>query len=267
MMKKLLAIFSLLACLSCVGQKEDPDFVYPGDNTGQPGGAAEGSRFFHRVLALEFTATWCQYCPNMTAAMEKARTERPGRILDLAVHYNDEMGSSSSDIVVERYKVSAFPTAVLDLDPSTAFNRQDPGIFIDYIDRTVSVPACGIAIESSVEGGFLKVSVTVKAAEDGDYSVGAALVEDGIVADQAGAGSGYVNNSVLRAVLGSGGFDGTPAGNLKVGGEQTVQFSRAFDGSKDHHRIVAFVLKDGKALNTSTCAVGDKTGYEYEKDD
>ena len=30
-MKRILAILALLACFSCVGQKEDPGYVYPND--------------------------------------------------------------------------------------------------------------------------------------------------------------------------------------------------------------------------------------------
>ena len=266
-MKKVLIILSLLACFSCVGQKEDPDYIYPEDIENQPGGQSEGSRFFRRVFVLEFTATWCQYCPNMTEAMENARKERPGRIQELAIHYIDEMSTKDSEDVVARYKVSAFPTVILDLDPGTRFTSQKTSLFTDYIDRTADVDAPGIALESSVKSGVLSLAVTVKAAVDGEYSVGAALIEDGIVADQTGAGSGYVNNAVLRSFLGDGGLDGTPAGRIKAGEESTVRFSRAFDGPQDHKRLTVFVLKDGKVLNTSACALNDKKGYEYEADD
>lgn len=267
-MKRILAILALLACFSCVGQKEDPDYVYPEDVVDpEPGGQAEGSRFFHRVLVLDFTATWCQYCPNMAAAIEEARKERPGRIQEIAVHYSDEMSSVASDGVVSRYKVSSFPTAILDLDPDTRFNRQDASIFTDYVDSTAGLEACGLALESSLKDGVLSLSVTVKAAGEGEYSVGAAVVEDGIVADQTGAGPGYVNNAVLRSFLGDGGLDGTPAGKLKAGDETTVKFSRSFDGPQARTRLVVFAMKDGKVLNTSVCALNDNKAYEYETDD
>jgi len=268
MMRRILAILALLACFSCVGQKEDPDYVYPDDVTDpEPGGQAEGSRFFHRVLALEFTATWCQYCPNMTEALEQARKERPGRIQEIAVHYSDEMSSVASDGVVTRYKVSSFPTVILDLDPATRFNRQDAAIFKDYIDSTCETEACGIALESSLKEGVLSLSVKVKAVAEGEYYVGAAVVEDGIVADQTGAGPGYVNNAVLRSFLGDGGLDGTPAGILKKGEESTVKFSKAFDGPLAKTRIVVFAILGGKVSNTSVCTLNDEKAYEYEADD
>lgn len=267
-MKRILAILALLACFSCVGQKEDPDYIYPEDVTDpEPGGQAEGSRFFHRVLVLDFTATWCQYCPNMAAAIEEARKERPGRIQEIAVHYSDEMSSVASDGVVSRYKVSSFPTAILDLDPDTGFNRQDASIFTDYIDNTVGTETCGLAMESSLKDGVLSLSVTVKAAGDGEYSVGAAVVEDGIIADQTGAGPGYVNNAVLRSFLGGGGLDGTPAGRLKSGEETKVTFSKPFDGPQARTRVVVYAMKDGKVINTSVCTLNDNKAYEYETDD
>ena len=267
-MRKLLSIFALLACLSCVGQKEDPDYVYPEDVTDpEPGGQAEGSRFFHRVLALEFTATWCQYCPNMAAALEEARKARPGRIQEIAVHYLDEMSSATTEGVVARYKVSAYPTVILDLDPSTGFNRQEAALFTDYIDSAADREACGLAPESSFKDGVLSLSVKVKAAGEGSYSVGAAVVEDGIPADQTGAGPGYVNNAVLRAFLGAGGLDGSPAGYLKKGEEATVSFSGPFNGPQGRTRLVVFAILDGKVSNTTVCTLNDIKGYEYEKDD
>lgn len=267
-MRKILSILALLACFSCVGQKEDPDYVYPEDITDpEPGGKEEGSRFFHRVLALEFTATWCQYCPNMAAALHEARKERPGRIQEIAVHYIDEMESVASNRVVARYNVSAFPTVILDLDPSTRFSRQEAALFIDYIDHVVKPEACGLALESSLKDGILSLTVTVKAAEGGTYSVGAAIIEDGLEADQAGAGPSYVNNAVLRDFLGEGGLDGMPAGELKKGEESTVSFSRTFNGPQEHTRLVVFAILDGIVSNTTVCTLNDNKGYEYETDD
>ena len=52
--------------------------------------------FFRRVLALGFTATWCQYCPNMSEAIAEASAQRPGRVIPLAVHYMDELSTSEA---------------------------------------------------------------------------------------------------------------------------------------------------------------------------
>ena len=267
-MRRFLAILSMLACFSCIGQKEDPDYIYPEDVTDpEPGGQAEGSRFFHRVLALEFTATWCQYCPNMAEALEDARKERPGRIQEIAVHYIDEMSSATSEGVVARYSVSAFPTVILDLDPSTSFTRQEASLFMDYVDNALKLEACGLAAESTLKDGLLSLSVKLKAAEEGTYSVGVAVVEDGITANQIGAGPGYVNNAVLRQFLGDGGLDGTPAGSLKKDEEATVSFNGSFSGPEDHTRLVIFAIQDGKVSNTIICTLNEQKGYEYETDD
>ena len=264
-MRRLLTILLLLAvCCACVGQKEDPDEIDPQGGV-DPGGATEGDRFYHRVLALDFTATWCQYCPNMTEALMTAKQQRPGRIVEIAVHYSDAMSAPESEILVQRFKVSAFPTALLDLDSDTRFTRQEAERFTTYVDKTEPLPTCGMALASSYKDGVLSLSLSVQAAAEGSYAVAAALVEDGIIADQAGAGSQYVNNAVLRGFLGEG-MDGKSIGSLKAGEERTLTLSAQLKGLSDRIRIVAYVLRDGAVINADSCSLNETSGYEYEPD-
>lgn len=263
-MRRFLTILLLLAaCWACVGQKEDPEEIDPQSGV-EPGGATEGDRFFHRVLAFDFTATWCQYCPNMTEALMTAKQQRPGRIVDIAVHYSDEMSAMEAEAIVQRFKVSAFPTALLDLDPATKFTRQEAGRFTDYVDKTVPLPACGVALASSYKEGVLGLSVSVRAVADGSYAVAAALVEDGIVAAQTGAGSQYVNNAVLRGFLGDGGMDGKSIGSLKAGETGTLVFSAAVSGQSDNLRVIVYILQDGTVINADSCSLNETSDYEYE---
>lgn len=265
-MRRFLTILLLLsACWACVGQKEDPDEIDPQSGV-EPGGAAEGDSFFHRVLAFDFTATWCQYCPNMTEALMTAKGQRPGRIVEIAVHYSDGMSALEAETLVQRFKVSAFPTALLDLDPGTMFTRQEAVRFTDYVDKTVPFPTCGMALASSYKDGVLGLSVSVRAVSDASYAVAAALVEDGIVAAQTGAGSQYVNNAVLRGFLGDGGMDGKSIGPLKAGETGTLVFSAPLSGLSDNVRIVAYVLQDGSVINADSCTLNETSDFEYEPD-
>lgn len=269
-MKKWIWILLPLLLWACVGQKEDPE-PEPGpgpDPIEEPDGpAAEGTRFFRRVLALDFTATWCQYCPNMAEALKEASSLRPHRLVEVAVHYADEMAPAEAAAMVERFKVSDFPAMVFDWDIDTRFVKQDATLITSYVDKTLSAgdAPCGLAVKSTLANGELTVYVRIKAAAGGAYSVSAALLENGILANQAGAGANYSCNSVLRGFLGAG-MDGESAGTLKAGEEKTVSFTTQVDASELERRIVACALQDGRVVNVVNCPLNQETDYAYEKD-
>lgn len=258
----------LIACLwfvaGCVGQHEpeEPDIIPVIDP--EDGSADIGTRFFHRVLAYEFTATWCQYCPNMAFALDSAKRLRPGRIVEMAVHQYDEMSAAVCDSIVSHFAISSFPHVVFDFDGASRVQRQEVGLLTDYVDGALSHPACGLAIDAASPG---VVTIRVKAAEAGEYRLSAAWVEDGIVARQTGYGDGYVNNAVIRSSL-TASYEGEPLGFLAAG-EETVRSYPVADVGNG--RIVAFVLQRQDnggwlSVNAGQCAFGNQQSYRYEQD-
>lgn len=269
-MRKILYLLTIpLLLFACVGQKDDPDDPIEGPEGPEvPVGPESGSRFFRRTLALEFTATWCQYCPNMAEALEEAKLQRPGRFVEIAVHYADDLSATECDAIVEQLKVLAYPTMIFDWNESTRFNQQDPARMTDYIDGLLAgtEDACGIAVKSEVKNGTVSVSVSMTAAYDGAFSLVAALVEDDIRVTQTGAGANYPCNAVLRGFL-SPGQKGKPTGTLKAGESFTATFSAKAPAEGTKSRVVAYVLRNGIAVNAATCDVNGKSDYTYEKDD
>ena len=272
-MRKLLYLLIPLLLVACVGRPDDPwDPVLDPEEPEVPEDPEEapetGTRFFQRTLALEFTGTWCQYCPNMAKALDQAKEERPGRFVEIAIHYADDMATLEGDAIVEQFKVSAYPTLIFDMNESTRFNEQNPIRFTGYIDGILArqEDACGIAVASEVKGGLVKVSVSMKAVSGGAYSLVAALVEDDIRVNQVGAGANYPCNAVLRSIL-SPGVKGQPTGALKEGESFTAYFSAKAPQEGAKMRVVAWVLRNGLAVNAATCDVDGKCDYAYEKDD
>ena len=265
-------LLALPLLLGCVGQKEDPEELpQPGPEVpeGQEPGASEGTRAFHRILALEFTATWCQYCPRMAAALEDASAARPGRIVDIAVHQYDEVSPAEADAIVTLFKASGFPKMAFDWDTGTLSGETASQWMIDYVDAEVIAPTCNIALETLFSEGKLQAKVSVKAHEEASYSVAAALVQDRIVLDQVGYGPGFNCMSVLRAFLGAG-MDGEALGKLGRDEEKSFSFTGEMDlGSfpEADFRVVAFVRKDGRVVNALTGPLNGKTNYRYEKED
>ena len=277
MKKWIILLPALLLALACVGQKEDPEEepgpVDPNTVVDPEAGSDHGTRPFHRILALEFTATWCQYCPNMTAALEEAMEARPGRILDIAVHQYDEVSPPEADAIVELFKASGFPKMVLDWEGGTMFgtlpHEESVRHITDYVDATAGEPACNMALDCSFSGGRLQAKVSVKADEAASYSVAAAVVQDHIIVDQVGYGPGYSCRSVLRAFLGAG-MDGESLGSLEKDGEQSFTFTADIglgDAAETDFRVVAFVRKNGRVVNAVTGPLHGKIDYQYENEE
>ena len=273
-MKRKRIIPILLALLpvffSCIGQKDDPEEIVIPTEDPEDGSMDSGTRFFQRSLALEFTASWCQYCPMMGEALHEAKEERPGRIVEICVHQNDEMSIKAADDIVKEFKVSAWPSMVFDLDHSTKFTEHSSERMTRFVDSKSGEALCGIAVQSTLDGKNLKGSVSITASTEGDYSVCAIIVEDGILASQMGAGDNYVNNSVLKGFLIGNDIFGESVGHLGSGKETTKEFSFEVEKEDGKYRIVAYVVQQdsGKrtAVNAEQCKAGEEKGYRYEKD-
>lgn len=258
----ILCVISFAVC-GCVGVHEDDDIIPVPVIDPEDGSVDIGTRFFHRSLAFDFTASWCQYCPKMAATLASAKLARPGRIIDIAIHQFDTMEAGESGELVERFKASSFPVVVFDLDASTWMQSPSEQSMLEHVDWIVPLAASGIAIDASSQDSL---RIKVKAAIEGIYRIAVAVVEDGIVEEQAGYGPGYVNNSVLRSFLG--GVDGNDLGSLKAGQEARLAFPAA--SGKDC-RIVAYILKQDaggawRVDNVAQCAVGKIIEYRYEQD-
>ena len=263
---RILLLTALFPLFSCVGQKEDPEEFDPGiaDNTDEPRGAYDGTVFYRRVIALGFTATWCQYCPNMSEALEEAAAQRPGRIIPLSVHYMDELSPSEAAALCSAFSVTEYPSLIFDLDGGTLNGGKDASRIVEYVDNALTAAPCGISAESKVEDGTLKLDVIVKAVKDATYTVAAAWAQDGVsVAQQAGFGPGYVCKAVLRGYLDPG-AEGRALHPLKEGDEGMVSFQAAIPDFENLY-IVVYVLEDGKAVNAIRLTPGEIIQFEYEK--
>lgn len=259
MKKVLLLLFVPLLLSACTGKKDDPVPEKPEAPVTPSGGEEEGKVFFRRALAMDFTATWCQYCPQMAQAVETAQKLRPGRIVDMAVHVDDAYSSDQTNALADLLEIVYFPSLVFDMDKTTLFNEQNASRLTAYVDKMSAEDACGIAI--SWKSG--KVNVKVKAAVSGTYKLTVAVVEDKVISTQQGYGSNYENRSLVRDFLTSS-VEGVSLGTLKAGAEASKTFPRA---AAENQRIVAYVLKDSKCVNAATCNVNEEIAYTYEEDD
>lgn len=265
-MRKWFFILALaLPLAACVGQKDDPETPGQGTEIGGPGGSETGTVFYRQVLAVGFTATWCQYCPVMADALGEAARTRPGRIIPLAVHYQDELSPDEANSLSDDFFVSTYPSLLFDMNPETLFNGQDASAVVSYVDEAIKKTPCGLAAEARVSASTLSLEVKVKAVRSATYTVAAAWAEDGVVvAHQSGYGPSYVCNAVLRGYL-QPGTKGKSLGALQAGQEGSAELTTPMPENAGNKYLVVYVMEDGIVMNALTIQADQTQNYLYEK--
>lgn len=66
------------------------------------------------VIAEEFTATWCTYCPSVASALFSLQMDRPNDIVGLMIHCGDSYTTSWGNSRESFYSIGGYPTVYLD---------------------------------------------------------------------------------------------------------------------------------------------------------
>lgn len=162
--------------------------------------------FKDRSLAMRFTADWCGYCPYMATAFESARASLGGSIEVVSIHGSGGLEFADAARLISRFKVSGFPTGIIDSRASIPNYSQTATTATAAVDvakeTTENFPACtGIAMKSSQKDGQLTAEVTLYIKEADYYRVTVLLLEDDIIGYQNGASSNYEHDHVARVSL------------------------------------------------------------------
>ncbi len=200
--------------------------------------------FKARVLVTEFTTTGCTFCPGMKRLIH-------GAMEDASVADNVVFTACHSGLINSIKDPAYIKTGYEDFSKSTGF----PYMFCDMYygfgyystwgvsDMTDVLgrlydnkknAAAGIAVTSSLVDGQLVAKATVKAAESGNYRIGAFLLEDGIYGKQSnvGAGEDWMHNhdGVIRYIDAQGytggkeHYYGHSVGKVEAGGTADYVF-------------------------------------------
>lgn len=243
--------------------------------------------FKQRVLAVQSTGTWCQFCPYMIAGIESyLKSNKTGDALFVAAHNSDIMANKYSDVVNNWLKINSYPTLSLNIDSKNQVSHAaTPDATAQAIERAVSATMSGnvnAGISASVSGteneGTLTVRARVKIATTGQYRIGAWLLEDGIKADQTNStgltGDFSTHNNVLRLSSAKSAYGdklGQDDASKKGSIEEyicTLNLAEAKVASLAKCRVVIFVStpKDGKFVvdNVVTCPINGSLAFEYE---
>ena len=217
----------------------------------------EGKDFFRRSLVLDFTATWCVNCPRMEAAFAAAMEARPGRLVPVSVHFVDAYAVDAGTALVTKFGVSEHTTAIIDMDPSSAFTTTSSELLLSGVDKLLAARplAGGIRMESGADGS---VKVEITAVEAGEYTINVMLLKDGEIAPQTGGETNHVHNNILRQHL--------KAESVHLDEEETATKTFSLNiPSGDGFKVVAFMEKGTTVNNVTFCRVGETVDYQYEE--
>ncbi|MFI3286150.1 MAG: Omp28-related outer membrane protein [Rikenellaceae bacterium] len=149
--------------------------------------------YIKRTIGLQFTATWCGYCPIMTSAIHHYEEQYgTDRSVFISAHGSDIMANDYSNYLTTVMGISGFPTLLvgsINTSKATNIGAYDYATTMGYIAQAVqNVEKLGvstaIAVKSEVKGSEIEIDANVYVGKSGSFGVGAMLLEDGIIAKQ-----------------------------------------------------------------------------------
>jgi thiol-disulfide isomerase/thioredoxin len=244
-------------------------------------------KFAKSVAFFNHTGTWCGPCGYLKPALKQIQDETGDKVVIVCFYAEKQANSPlACDIAYGLWR-----------EIITAGNVDDdggsiPSTFLDmresFVGAYSSTPAnynaimptynrlkgndakTGIAVSSKVNGNKIEVKADVRAEVDGQYSVGALLVEDNIVYAQTNQGSKYNHTNVLRA-NGANSIFGVDMGTITAGEGGSKNFSFDIDTKYvvDNLSVVVYTtrLEEGKKYiaNITKCPVNGSVGYKFAK--
>lgn len=248
--------------------------------------AGETKNYKQHTLGFQFTSVGCTSCPTLAANLKAICSNFPGRVIPVAFHQDFDMQDPMTHPMTASYykliKRQGLPqfNANLIIDDSY-ITVLDYATIVEILDRVeANYPAtCGVAIESSqiVDGasdGDVEVTVKVTSNTPSAYRYQIFLVEDGVNEYQAGEGSGYVHNNVVRVVSSNSVYgdrlnEGVPFQiGVEVSATKTLEIPAECKVENMRVVAVAFVSYDGGSTyvvnNCAECRINESIDYGVE---
>lgn len=253
----------------------------------------DNTAFVRRALMILFTSTDCSMCPFAISALHQLSLSPARNSYVLvechSVARNDPAYYGGPLMSVYGSDVTPYVSADLD-NENLAIVGGNPSIDVgmrnywNLVNEAASRrPAqAGIAASSVLNGSNVLVSMSVKAAQTGEYKVAAWLLEDDIYGSQLNSGATgnidfNIHNDCLRYAqyTGSGrdaDYTGVSLGTVNAGEEAGYTFSIPVEDGWDVdncHLVLLVTAEDGGSFyvnNAAKCEIGGTVAYEYMND-
>lgn len=212
--------------------------------------------FFHRSLAMRFTADWCGYCPTMNASLIEAKNTSEGK-LEVVSMYAPNSNSSklrfqSFDPFFNRFQIGGFPTAIVDarVDVPNYTSTSFMAWLVNALGtetETAYPTKTGIALGTTLTGSTLEADVKVYAKKADDYKVSVILLEDDMIASQSdynnGTQSEYEHDNVARMMISDVSGDAFKATSDRYVWQKTYKVEIPADCNTSNLKVLVYVEK------------------------
>lgn len=189
--------------------------------------------FVRRSLLTQFTGTGCVNCPGMKTLLKSVFSDPAmvDKVVRTAAHsYNED-----DPAYIGKYISSSnFPMINMDFVESTGYGGKTTATDIkNWMESIYSAQEAlaGISVNSAYKDGQIVIKAAVKAAVDGQYRIGALLVEDGIEGQQQGAKPSetemHIHDWCVRHADCNSNYSGYNLGVIKAG--DTAEYFFAWD--------------------------------------
>ena len=146
---------------------------------------ASNTSFVHRAFLTQYTGTGCGYCPYMIKVVKELLADNtiPEKAVLAAVH----SFGTGDPAYISAPAVKNYPFMHVNFETGYDATTTPSETLYSLVNGCVAQDAAaGISVNPVLyEDGTLVIRVSVKAAADGNYRVGAWLLEDGIFGQQA----------------------------------------------------------------------------------
>ena len=252
----------------------------------------EKTNFYRRVLFTQFTGTGCGYCPYMTNAVAEARADADtdAKMVFTAVHhFNSDDPSYFTGAVTLANVLGVGGSAPAVRADLTKVNNMGCGQSAKAVKNFVTTyyikdtAKAGIAVNSKLYTAekFVVCSALVKVNTDGEYRVGAWLLEDKVYGVQANYDNltpygdvnfNYHNGSVRVADSRQGTeWTGVDLGTMKAGQAKSMDFAIQIDSdwkTEDLYLVLFVSTKNDKGTwvvnNAIYAAAEGVTDFVYD---
>ena len=240
---------------------------------------AANTSFKHRILLVDHTGNTCGYCPHMMKALKEIEEsgDFDGKYYEAMSHSyanTDPAFSGAAASISSHYGLQGYPTLTYNFyhPTSSSYNAEHIKGQINALWKESA--DAGIAASTNMAAKSVVVNAEVKAAVDGEYSITAWLLEDGIYAKQTNATAEWMNthNNAIRQAATTSPLTGYELGTLKVGetAEQILNLTIARDTwNRDNMKVMLIVSKKGDnkkfdVANVVICPINDSVTYDYK---
>ena len=240
---------------------------------------AANTSFKHRILLVDHTGNTCGYCPNMMKALKEIEEsgDFDGKYYEAMSHSyanTDPAFSGAAASISSHYGLQGYPTLTYNFyhPTSSSYNAEHIKGQINALWKESA--DAGIAASTNLAAKSVVVNAEVKAAVDGEYSITAWLLEDGIYAKQTNATDEWMNthNNAIRQAATTSPLTGYELGTLKPGetAEQILNLTIARDTwNRDNMKVMLIVSKKGDnkkfdVANVVICPINDSVTYDYK---